>query len=159
VTHYIFLIYGALAVLALWSSGHDRDLRAIGICLVLGWAFSNILDWSFPATDKPGPYTFIELIVALFAYLAWEVRQQRSILLILCVNIVSICSNIALALNNLPDARHIYVHALTTNLCFAAECGLVMWIGVADGYRIGRFHWRPFNRRASAQPGVSGKAP
>jgi hypothetical protein len=157
VTHYVFLIYGALAVLALWACGRDRDLQGIGACLVFGWAFSNLLDWSFPATAKPGPYTFIEILVALFAYLAWENRQERRILLVMCVNIVSICANIALALNNPPDRQQIYAHALTTNLCFAAECLLVTWAGIVDGLRIGRFHRWPFHRRLSAEPRATGK--
>lgn len=157
-THYIFMIYGAQAVVALWSCGRNTDLRWIGLWLMLGWLFSNVLQWALPAAAKPGPYTFLEIMVALAAYLAWEAHHDRRLLAILCVNIISISANIALALNNPPDQQQIYAHALTTNLCFAAECLLVTWVGVADGYRIGRFHWRPFNRRVYAQSSIIGKA-
>lgn len=153
-----FVFYGLLALAALLATRYDGELRLIGVWLVIGWAISNLLDWYAPPTLRPGPYTLIEMMVALAAYCAWGVHGYRALVLIVIVNIASICANVAFALNFPPSPQQIYLFAVTTNATFALECVLAAGVGIAHGRRTGHFlHW-PRLRRAVAQPHV-GRAP
>lgn len=150
------IIYGALAITAFWATWRDEDLRWIGVWLVGGWALSNMVAELAPVTYRPGPYTLIEMMVATAAYCAWGIHRKHryawALVAIVIFNTASIALNIAFAWSFPPEWRQIHVFEVGTNLCFAAECLLATGVGVADGYRTGRFHWRPLFRRSIAQP-------
>jgi peptidoglycan/LPS O-acetylase OafA/YrhL len=140
VGEYLFLFYGALAVIALLSTLRDTDLIWVGLFLVGGWAVSNVLDWHTPITWQPGPYAVIELLIIYVASLAYFADRRRWPLLLLGgAAIVSIISTAAFSAQYQPAPGSVYVWKLTTNLCFAAECLFATWVGIADGYRTGRF--------------------
>lgn len=143
----IIAFYGSLALGALWATRHDQDLIWVGGWLVAGWAMSNFI-WALgDPSAKPGPYSLIEAMVALAAVVAFDRHRYRALLIIVSLNILSICANLAFASIIKADERQVFLHAVTTNLIFAAECLLAIGIGVAHGHRIGRFDWVPGVRR------------
>lgn len=150
--------YGALAGSALWATWTPRDLFWIGFWLMGGYLVSNAM-WLAGAApgSRPGPYTLIEMMVALASYCAWEEYRERAFIAILVANLTSICCNIALAINNPATARQIYLHEVTTNICFAVECLIAIVMGVRHGYRSGRFFWWPHFRRRSTEPRATRK--
>ena len=135
------VFYGSLAFIALYATWRDRDLVWLGWALVGGWAVSNALFFLTPLSWRPGPYSVIELLVLYAAALAWMVdkRARWQLLILAGVNVLSITANVAFSATYSPNARQIYVWELATNLCFAAECLIATWVGIADGYRSGRF--------------------
>lgn len=149
------LFYGLLAALAMWATWHDEDLRWIGLWLVFGWLLSNLLFFSVPVIHRPGPYTFIEMMVALSAYCAWGVhagrRYSKALVAIVVTNLVSIGFNIGFASSFPPVYRQIHLFEIGTNICFGIECVLAFGSGIADGYRIGRFYRWPHFRSSIAQ--------
>lgn len=138
----LLIFFGALALLAGWTTVHDEDLRWIGFWLLIGYALSNFLHANLPVTSMPGPYSVIEVLVLLFASIAWDSHRRCWPLLVLAgVNILSICANIAFASLFPPSHRQIFLFELTTNLCFVAECLLATGVGVYNGLGDGRFAW------------------
>lgn len=135
------IFYGSLAALALWATWRDRELVWIGFWLVGGFLISNVLFFLATLEWRPGPYSVIEVMVFFAAMMAWaEERRLRWPLLILCgVNVLSIAATVAFAATIAPNRSQIFLWELTTNICFAVECLLATWVGVADGYRTGRF--------------------
>lgn len=135
----LFFIYASLAVLALWATCRDYYLRWLGLWLVGGWLLSNALFFGHvPPSDRVGPYTAIEIMVAVAA--TWAMPERSYWLIaILCFNLVSIAANIALAINFPPEWRQIYWWDVTTNMCFVGECLFAFGIGVAHGFRTGLF--------------------
>lgn len=147
----LFLLYGILAALAFWATCRDEYLRWIGLWLVAGWGFSNMLDFSrYPVPGRVGPYTAIEIMVAVAA--SWAlIARSRWLIGILVFNLISIAANIGLALNYPPTDYQIYLWKSATNLCFAAECLFAVGIGVGHGFRTGRFRRWFFLRREPAE--------
>jgi uncharacterized membrane protein HdeD (DUF308 family) len=138
------VLYGGLAMLAVWSTRHDRELVWLGGWLAAGFVLSNLLHATLAVTYLPGPYSLIECMVLFAASIAWGVhRKHWPLLVIACVNVLSITANIAFAANFPPSPRQIFLWELTTNIFFAVECLLATAVGVADGYRTGRFVWLP----------------
>jgi hypothetical protein len=131
--------YGLLTMLTIWASARDNDLRWVGAALGASFALSNVTWFLGNVTARPGLYTMLEMFVALAAYLAWDIRREKALVLVVVASTMSICANIALAIISEPSNRQLRIHETVTNICFAAECLLVLYAGVADGYRTGRF--------------------
>jgi hypothetical protein len=113
--------------------------------LAAGFVVSNLLySHHVPPTDRLGPYTLIEIVVAIGATGALFKQGSWALVAIIFLNLISISANIALALNIPPNVQQIYAWNVTTNLCFAGECALATWVGLSNGYRSGRFdRWLP----------------
>lgn len=148
----LLFLYGSLAVLALWASWHEMDLRWIGLALVFSFIVSN-LTWLFGTIDnRAGAYTMCEILVALAAYMAWEDQRSRALPLLGMICAVSISANIALSLHQHPIWAQIHTHEVITNLCFALECLTTAGMGIAHGIGTGRFHLWSAHRDAMGQP-------
>src|SRR5687768_3754140 len=93
----LIVFYGALAALAVWATWKDEDLRWIGWMLAGGFVLSNILYFTAPVTARPGPYTLIEILVALAAYCAWGATGYRVLVALVAVNLASVGLNVAFA--------------------------------------------------------------
>lgn len=155
----LVFIYGSLAALALWATCRDEYLRWIGFWLVGGFVLSNILFFSgVSASQRIGPYTAIEIMVAVSATWAAAART-RWLIAIIVFNLLSIAANIGLAANFPPTPRQIYLWELTTNMCFAAECLFAFGIGTAHGLRTGHFNSWVRLRRHPAQPDAARQGP
>lgn len=136
----LLLFYGSLALIALWATWRDYDLRVLGICLLLGFVVSNLLFFNAAPTDRPAPYSLIEFLVAVAAFLAWFEHRNWTLVALVGVNVISITANIAYAFQgDDPHWRQTHLFEIVTNLCFAAECLLATAAGVSHGYRTGRF--------------------
>lgn len=150
------VFYGTLAVLALWATWRDEDLRWIGWMLAVGYGLSNILFFMVPVAAWPGPYTMIEILVALFAYCAWGATGYRALIVLVVFNLVSVGINVNFAAAGFePSQYETMVFVVGTNICFAAECLLTLGVGIAHGYRTGRFHRRFHLRRHAPQPNAA----
>lgn len=137
------VFYGVLAALALWATRQDEDLCWIGRWLAAGYVLSNILYFAAPVTARPGPYTLIEIMVAVATYCAWEVTGYRLLIVLVAFNLASIGVNISFAaVGEEPSKYQVYLFVAGTNLCFAAECLLALSVGIAHGYSTGRFRRR-----------------
>jgi hypothetical protein len=153
----LYALYGGLALTAMWATMRDFDLFWIGFWLVVGFVASNLLDWYMPPGFKPGPYTLIEMLVALAAYCAFVEHRMKGLIGIVGVTVASIAINVAFASILDPDRRQIHLYEVTTNICFAAETLLAIAVGVAHGRRTGRFTRWPLVRRHAAEPNVARK--
>jgi hypothetical protein len=141
------VFYGALAALAVWATWKDEDLRWIGWMLAAGYVVTNILYFTVPITAHSGPYTLIEVLVALAAYCAWGATGYRLLIALVAVNLASIGITVNFAAAGADPSRYqIFVFVVGTNICFAVECFLTLGVGIAHGYRTGRFRLR-FRRR------------
>jgi NADH:ubiquinone oxidoreductase subunit K len=146
----LLVFFGLLAGLAVFATWRDSDLRPIGLALAAGFAVSNALHFLAPVVARPGPYTMIEMTIALFAYCAWGVHGGRKLIALVCVNLISVAFNINFALEGFePSSSAAYIFVLGTNLCFVVECLLALSVGIAHGAC--RFRWRLPVRRPSAQ--------
>lgn len=156
-----FSFYGALTALAVWATWKDEDLRWIGWMLAAGFCLSNILFFSVPIIAWPGPYTMIEVLIALTAYCAWGATGYRLLIVLVAFNLASLGITVNFAAAGFePTGQDITVFVVGTNLCFTVECLLALSVGIAHGYRTGRFRrWFLPGRRA-AQPNAAreGKA-
>lgn len=154
--------YGCLAGAALYATWHNRELRMIGLALVMGFTVSNFAWSMLPAHERPGIYTMVEMFVILWAYLAWIERKSAFLVGIVCASIVSICANIAFALQLEPGASVPLelrrIHVIATNACFVVECLLTIWLGVSDGVRGGRLYRWAHLRGHRVEPNASAKA-
>jgi hypothetical protein len=168
VGEYLFLAYGVLAGIALWATWpckeparpweiEDFALLWIGLWLVIGWAISNALDWYAPEHWAPGPYTFIEVMVAFSAAKAWAEHRYPALIALVAITLLSIGFNAIYASHHPPSDWQTYLWKTATNACFAAECLIAIRVGVSHGYRIGRFSRRLHLRRPSPQPDVARK--
>lgn len=144
--------YGSLALLALWATWRDFDLRWIGAWLVAGYVLSNALFFTVAVAHRVGPYSFIEVMVAVTAMSAWTEHRYRALIGIVVFNLASIGANIAFAVHFPPSQRQIFLWEVTTNICFAAECLIATGVGIAHGYRTGRFSRRLRDSGIDAQP-------
>lgn len=149
------LFYGSLAALALFATWRDIDMFWVGLWLALGFVASNIMFASMVVRDLPGPYTFIEVMVAVAAVAAWTSHRYRGLIALVAVNLTSIGFNVVYALNRPPTPYQDYLWVVATNACFAAECLIVAGVGIAHGYRTGRFSRRLRLRRGTASPSVA----
>lgn len=157
---FLLLLYGSLAVLAVWATWRDYDLMTVALCLLFGFVVSNYLFFTAPPTDRPGPFSLIEMLVAVAAFLAWREHRYRALLVLVGFNIVSIIANIAYAWQGPnPEWRQTHLFEVVTNLCFAAECLLVTWAGVQHGYRTGRFRRRLDLRRGTVPADAAREGP
>ena len=153
------ILYGGLAVLALAATARDDDLRWIGLWLLGGFIISNALFfYGVPPLRRAGPYTAIEIMVAVAASCA-VVRARVWMILILGCNLLSIAANIALLLNNPPTRQQVYAWNVATNAAFAAECLLAIGAGGGYGYFAGLFAHRIRLRRHSPTAGVAREKP
>jgi hypothetical protein len=149
--------------MALWFTARDRNLVWIGIWLVANCVVSNSLYFNASVAARPGPYTFFESMTAVAAFCAWAIFRKKSttearlLIVIVALNTLSICANIALALNDPPDERQKYAFTVTTNAIFAGECLLAAAVGIMNGLGAGRFGRRSITRRllAAAHVGVA----
>jgi hypothetical protein len=132
-------VFGSLALLALWATWHDYDLRPLGIILAAGFATSNILHATVSLESLPGPYSFVEVLIAVAAFYGWAIHRMKRLIAIVALNLASIGVNIAFALNFPPNQQQVFVWEVTTNAIFAGECLFAAWVGIAHGYRTGRF--------------------
>lgn len=150
--------YGVLACVAMWATWRNFELFWVGFWLVFGWAASNLLFAYAPVEARPGPYTVIEMMVALAAFCAFAEHRYKALIGVVMFNVASIAINVAFATLSDPDQRQIYLYEVTTNLCWAGQCLLAAGVGVAHGRRTGRFpHW-PLVRRDAAQPDAAREA-
>ena len=155
----VMLFYGCLAALALWATWRDFDLRWVGIWLVAGYIITNIMFFTVKVETMVGPYTFIEVMVAIAAMSAWIEHRYNALVLLVAINLVSIGANVAFAANFPPDERQIFLWELTTNICFAAECLIAAGVGVHHGYCTGRFTRRLRPGSGDAQPDAAREGP
>lgn len=148
-------LYGAFAAAAFAATFRDGDLFWVGFWLVSSFATSNFL-WllSVPAADRPGVYTMLEVIVAVASYCAWGNHPCPALKVLVAVNALSICANIAFAAIISPTWRQVHAWEVTTNLCFAIECMLAIGVGL-HGRRVSRFNWWPFVGRNAAATHVA----
>lgn len=144
--------YGGLAGMAVWATWHDFDLKPVGIALAFCYIVTNLIGLTVPVPSQPGPYSAIQILIAAMAVHAWGEHRSRRLIALVCVSLASVGANIAFVLNFPPDQRQIFLWELTTNMCFAGECLLASWLGIAHGYRIGRFAHRVRLDRGLAQP-------
>ena len=149
------LFYGSLALFAVWATWRSFDLMWVSAWLFLGFLGSNVMFATMEVRDMPGPYTFIEVMVAVAAVTAWAPLRYRGLIALVSVNLLSIGFNAAYALNRPPTPYQDYLWVVATNACFAAECLIVAGVGIAHGYRTGRFTRRLRLRRRAAQPNVA----
>lgn len=149
------LFYGALAGVALWATCRDLDLGWVGVWLFLGFIGSNVMFATMPVRDLPGPYTFIEVMVAVAAVAAWTCLRYRALIAVVAVDLISIGFNVVYALNRPPTPYQDWFWVVATNACFATECLIVAGLGIAHGYRTGRFTRRLRRRRHVASSGVA----
>lgn len=150
--------YGALTALAVWATWKEPNLCWLGCSLAFGFGFSNFLYFTTPIEIRPGPYTFIEVIVAVCAYLALESLRYQVLIYVIVVNIISTGINIYFAsLGAEPSKWHCHAFGLGTNICFAAECLLATSAGVKHGYSTGRFDRRFYLPKLSTKSSVVSK--
>jgi hypothetical protein len=143
------LLYGGMASLALWATWRDRCLFWVAFWIGVSFVVSNSLWWAgVPASDRPGIYTMLEVLISVAAVCAWERKQRYVLVAVVCAAALSVCANIAFASISVPTLRHIHAWEWTTNLCFAAECLLTSWGGISYGYESGRFVRWPFANRS-----------
>jgi len=140
------VLYGTLAGFALWATWHDRHLRTVGAMLVIDYIISNMAWFSSNAHDRAGIYTMLEIMIVVTAYIAHSfcssVRTHWLLRGVVAVSVVSICINIAFSSIMVPIPYQTYIYDIATNMCFAAECLLMITGGVLDGVGAGRFdHW------------------
>jgi len=153
------VLFGLLAFVAVLATWCDEDLRWIGLWLFGGFALSNILHAHMRVSDLTGPYSLIEFMVLVAVSVAWAShRSYWPLLLLGAVNILSICINVAFAVNYSESARQIYLFELTTNMCFVAECMLATGVGLVHGHGIGRFARLSRLRRRSVAADASSPA-
>lgn len=134
--------YGSLAIVALWASWRDDDLRWVGLAICFSFIASN-LTWFFMATvTRPGVYTMCEIFISLTTYMAWHELRYKILIAIVMVSALSICANVALSLQLQPVWTQIHTHEMITNVCFVLECLLTFGAGVMHGVRTGRFNLR-----------------
>lgn len=153
----VWLFYGSLAGLAVWATCRDRDLSWIGAMLVLNLVVSNLL-WFFSSVEsRPGAYTMLELFVALSAVMCWLEHRYRGLIALVAVAGLSIAANVALAATWSPTDGQVRMHEIITNVCFALECLIATGVGVAHGYRTGRFRRRLIPGRLRAQSDAARK--
>lgn len=150
--------YGALTAMALWATLKDFDLLLVGITLAFCFLVTNGLGLAAPIEDQPGPYSAIQILISAAALHAWGVHRSRQFIALVTISIASVCANIAFLLNFPPDQRQIFLWEVTTNMIFAGECLLATWVGIAHGYRTGRFGSSPRGDRGMAQPNAARKA-
>jgi hypothetical protein len=131
--------YGSLALLALWATWRERDLRWVGIALVFSWSASNAIWFLGGAESRPGVYTMCEVFVAIAAYMAWDDLRYRMLPVLVLICALSTAANVALALQLAPIRTQIHTHEVITNICFALECGVAFGMGVWHGVTSGRF--------------------
>lgn len=155
----LLILYGLLACGALWATWRDADLRQLGIAIALNFVASNAVWLSVPPAQRPGPYTVLEMLVMIAAFMAFDLRAARhgrrslALIAVIAAALLSACANVALALaGSHPSWAQVHSHELVTNACFAAECLLCSGVGIADGVRTGRFADRRAPRRRAAQP-------
>lgn len=152
----VHLFFLTLAALAVWATWWDEDLRWVGGWLALGNIMSHGLYFAAPVTAWPGPYTLIEMLVALAAYCAWGATGYRALTVLVAFNLASIGVNLNFALaGEAPSAREVYIFVLLTNICFTVECLLALGVGIAHGFSRGRF--RLPRRRRNPQPNAARK--
>ena len=153
------LFYGGLAAIALWATWRDFDLRWVGLWLVAGYVITNVMYFTVTVETMVGPYTFIEVMVAIAAMSAWTEHRYSALVLLVAINLASIGANVAFAANFPPNVRQIFLWELTTNICFAAECLIAAGVGVSHGYRTGRFTRRLRPGGNHAQPDAARESP
>lgn len=153
------LFYGSLALFAMWATWRDFHLRWVGAWLVAGFVLSNALFFTVPIEHRVGPYSFIEVMVAVTTMSAWTEHRYRALIALVAFNLASIGANIAFAVYFPPSRQQIFLWEVTTNICFAAECLIAAGVGIAHGYRTGRFSRRLFPRRRDAQPDAVREGP
>jgi hypothetical protein len=152
------LLYGGLASLAVWATWHDRCLFWVGFWIAGSFLTSNALWWfGIPATDRPGIYSMLEVLISVATVCAWDDKQRRILLFLVGMSAVSVCANIVFASIAHPTWRHIHVWEWTTNLCFTAECLLASWGGISHGYESGRFVYWPLGNRAHSAANAHAK--
>lgn len=130
------LFYGSLALVALWFTWRDPDLRVIGWSLIVSWTVSNAIKLGdMPEDAIPGIYTMLEIIIALMAFVAWHGRHFMGPLCIVIFCIISVTSNVVYA--SILDKTYpaIHLHEIVTNILFALECLAATLSGAAQrGY-------------------------
>lgn len=135
----LLAVYGALALLALWATWSETDLRWIGVALCFSFIASNAVWYLDAPASRAGVYTMCEIFVALAAYMAWEDLRFRMLAVLGMTAAVSICANIVFAWQVQPIWTQIHRHELITNACFAVECIVTFGMGVWHGVGAGRF--------------------
>lgn len=141
----ITLSYASLAGAALAAARRDPDRILIGIMLCTSFAVSNATYHFAPIDARPVIYTLIEVLIATASAIAFMHRPHWPFILVVAAAAVSIVANLLLSsalahhyLGPLPRADE-YQHALVTNICYAAECISLIWMGLSDELRAGRF--------------------
>lgn len=146
------VFYGALIAITIWASARNEDLRWVGASLGASYGVSNVIWFLGTPVQRPGIYSMLELFIIIATYLAWEVRRERLLIVLVITSTLSICANIGLAAIAHPHPGQVRVHEVLTNIFFMIECLLLTTVGVRDGIRTGRFDRWPSLRRSRAAP-------
>lgn len=135
----LFAFYGTLAAFALWACWADRDLRWLAFTLAGSFTASNAV-WFLGTTEmRPTVYSLCEVVILIFAFLAWRTTGYRALIALVVVSILSIGANIGFASITEPRLENINTYEVLTNICYAAECVIAFGTGIADGLRTNRF--------------------
>lgn len=118
--------YAALAVGACVVSWRNFELRPVGIALTASCLCSNLATVYLGIKDRPAAYTVCEALVLSMAFLAHVCGASRLMVGVVAVCILGVCFNITVTtVDNLTRAQ-IITWQIATNLCFGAECILVI---------------------------------
>ena len=150
---HVWPFYAGLAVAACVASWRNVELRPVGVAVVVSLAASNAAHWWLPAMERPAAYTVAEATVLSMAFLAHVCGASRLLVAIVAVSIVSIGLNIRMTTIDAPTLEQIRGWEVSTNVCFAAECLLVITSALhervrrtfcrfVDGRRGSAFHGR-----------------
>jgi len=149
---YLWLAFGALALAASVASWRDLDLRPVGIAVVASWIVSNAAHWYLSPLERPAAYTVAEAMVLSTAFLAHVCGAGRMTVAIVAVCTVSIGLNLYTTRFDTMTLSQINWWEISTNLCFAAECLLVITLGLYERSR----SWLATGRGRAA---LHGRAP
>jgi hypothetical protein len=143
----VWPLYAGLAIAACAASWRDFDLRPVGVALVGSFLASNAAQW-LSVQERPAAYTVCEVMVLSMAFLAHVCGASRLTVGIVAVSIISISTNLYVTTIDHPLRSQVMLWELATNLCFGAECLLV--VGIALHGRI-----RTRNRADNGRTGTS----
>lgn len=151
----LLAFYGGAAALALWASWGDRELRVVGVLLAACFLVSNVLWFLGTVQQRPGVYTFLQVLLAASAYIAWCYSRHElgsgplrrlGLIGLVVLSVSYIITNVAFAWTYAGQWELVHLHEVTTNLIFLAECVTTATLGIIDGVRSGRIRRGPRRR-------------
>ncbi len=131
----LLAFFSALICIALWATWRDADLRAVGCALVISWLLSIGLWLTNNLEDRAAVYTMGEVITITAAGLALRDKYRLWLVALACINVASICFNVALAIKGTGRPEYVNLHGDATNIIFGLECLAAFLAGVGErGY-------------------------